>query len=54
MLFDGINHKVTNLTEADHKDQLLLCKMSEDHYDSVYKRDYIAAAGFCQCELIEI
>ncbi|KAF5307316.1 hypothetical protein FQR65_LT07032 [Abscondita terminalis] len=27
---------------------ILLCKMNEDHYDSVYDKQYISNAGFCQ------
>lgn len=49
LLFDGLTRcmkDVTNLNPYD--DDMLLCHMGEDHYDAVYKKDYIQDAGFCQ------
>lgn len=49
IFFDGSNHKQLNITQNNYDQLLLLCEVSPDHYDSVYKQEYIANAGFCQC-----
>ncbi|XP_018327502.1 protein ovarian tumor locus-like isoform X2 [Agrilus planipennis] len=48
LVFDGIRLRVQDVTNNRYSGTLLLCKTNEDHYDVVYKREYIMTAGFCQ------
>ncbi|GJQ74236.1 hypothetical protein Trydic_g19142 [Trypoxylus dichotomus] len=47
MVFDSVNRVVQSIPN-NYSDTFLLCLMGEDHYDVVYKREYIQTAGFCQ------
>jgi len=33
---------------------ILLCRMSDDHYDTVYDKEYIVNAGFCQSIVYQV
>ncbi|KAF5278669.1 hypothetical protein FQA39_LY00711 [Lamprigera yunnana] len=50
-IFNGNEHTIQDLRYSSInkiEKNILLCKMNEDHYDSVYGKQFIADAGFCQ------
>ncbi|XP_071451526.1 OTU domain-containing protein 4-like [Hetaerina americana] len=32
------------------KEKIVLCQLGNNQYDSVYPKEYVDSAGFCQCE----
>lgn len=54
MIFDGINFEIRNATKNNYIDIFQICLVNKDHYDVIYKKDYIVTAGFCQCKRISL
>ncbi|KAJ8945841.1 hypothetical protein NQ318_009582 [Aromia moschata] len=54
IIFDAAHQKITEVTKLNLPHPLLLCLMDEDHFDVVYKKEHIVAAGFCQSIIYKI
>ncbi|XP_056644408.1 protein ovarian tumor locus-like isoform X2 [Diorhabda sublineata] len=47
-VFDATDQQIHHYSENEFDKAFLLCLMDRDHYDVVYKKEHIEAAGFCQ------
>ncbi|KAK4881481.1 hypothetical protein RN001_004800 [Aquatica leii] len=56
-VFNANDHTIKDFrcgSLAKTEGNVLLCKMNEDHYDSVYDKQYINNAGYCQSIVYKI
>lgn len=51
VVFNSQKESQLEITHNGFRDVIYLCQSTQKQYDVVYKRDYIAVAGFCQCKL---
>ncbi|CAH1404448.1 unnamed protein product [Nezara viridula] len=54
IMFQEIEMPPENVTNYDFKDKIMLCYSQDRHYDSVYTKDYITTAAFCQSTVYEM
>ncbi|KAG5891944.1 hypothetical protein JTB14_002220 [Gonioctena quinquepunctata] len=54
IIFDASKQKVFDFTKQCLQDTFLLCLLDKDHFDVVYKKEYIINAGLCQSVIYKI
>lgn len=52
LLFNEPGKLYEPVTDHGFDKQIMLCLSQEHHYDSVYTKQYISNAAFCQCKLV--
>ncbi|XP_023014868.1 uncharacterized protein [Leptinotarsa decemlineata] len=54
IIFDASKQMVFDFTKRNLPEVFLLCLLDKDHYDVIFKKDYIATYGFCQSVIYKV
>lgn len=49
IIFDGHTMTKRVVNNYGYKNHILLCYTAQKQYETVYTKEYIKSAGFCQC-----
>lgn len=50
ILFNGQKQTCKSVTNNGFKNHIYLCHTPQKQYESVYSKNFVMAAGFCQCK----
>lgn len=50
IIFNGQKQAHRSVTDNGFKDALYLCHTPQKQYETIYTRDFVATAAYCQCK----